>query len=53
MILLHKHIGGLKQMIGGVVLDNQGQPICCQMWPGNTADVSSLLPVVAVTTQKG
>ena len=26
--------------------DDKGQPICCEMWPGNTADVKSLLPVV-------
>jgi len=40
------HRPDLKQMVVGVVIDNQGQPICCQMWPGNTADVRSLLPVV-------
>lgn len=32
----------LKQMIVGVVLDNDGYPLCCEMWPGNTADVKSL-----------
>jgi transposase len=46
------HRPDLKQMIVGVVLDNQGQPICCQMWPGNTADVSSLLPVVEEIQQR-
>ena len=40
------HRPDLKQMIVGVVIDNQGQPICCQMWPGNTTDVVTLLPVV-------
>jgi transposase len=35
-----------KQMIVGVVLDNEGRPVCCELWPGNTADVKSLLPVV-------
>jgi transposase len=40
------HRPDLKQMVVGVVVDNQGQPLCCEMWPGNTADVSSLLPVV-------
>jgi transposase len=34
-----------KQMVVGVVLDNRGFPVFCEMWPGNTADVSSLLPV--------
>jgi transposase len=33
-------------MVVGVVIDNQGQPICCQLWPGNTTDVTTLLPVV-------
>jgi len=40
------HRPDLKQMVVGVVIDNQGQPICCQMWPGNTTDVTTLLPVV-------
>ena len=34
------------QMIVGVVLDGSGRPISCEMWPGNTADVTTLLPVV-------
>jgi hypothetical protein len=33
------------QMIVAVVLDGQGAPICSEMWPGNTADVSTLVPV--------
>ena len=32
----------LKQMIVGVVLDSEGYPLCCEMWPGNTADVTNL-----------
>jgi transposase len=32
-------------MVVGVVLDNRGFPVFCEMWPGNTTDVSSLLPV--------
>jgi hypothetical protein len=36
-----------KQMVVGVVLDNRGFPVFCEMWPGNTADVSSLLPVAS------
>ena len=35
-----------KQMVVGAILDDNGRPICCEMWPGNTADVRSLLPVV-------
>jgi transposase len=40
------HRPDLKQMGVGVVLDNQGKPICSEMWPGNTPDVKSLVPVV-------
>jgi transposase len=36
----------LKQMIVGAVLDNEGHPICCELWPGNTTDVKTLIPVV-------
>lgn len=32
----------LRQMIAGVVLDSEGYPLCCELWPGNTADVKSL-----------
>lgn len=35
-----------KQMVVGAVLDNEGYPICCELWPGNTTDVTSLLPIV-------
>ena len=41
------HRPDLKQMVVGLVLDRQGWPLCCELWPGNTADVTSLLPVVA------
>ena len=40
------HRPDLQQMIVGVVLDGQGRPICCELWPGNTAAVSTLIPVV-------
>jgi len=40
------HRPDLKQMVVGAVLDNQGRPICCELWPGNTADVTTLIPVV-------
>jgi len=40
------HRSDLKQMVVGVVLDNAGTPICSEMWPGNTADVKSLVPIV-------
>ncbi len=34
-----------KQMIVGVVIDQEGVPLCCELLPGNTADVTLLLPV--------
>lgn len=40
------HRPDLKQMVVGVILDVNGRPICCEMWPGNTADVSATIPVV-------
>ena len=40
------HRPDLKQMIVGAMLDGQGRPICCELWPGNTADVTTLIPVV-------
>ena len=41
------HRPDCKQMVVGLVLDREGWPLCCHLWPGNTADVSALLPVVA------
>jgi transposase len=35
-----------KQMIVGVVLEESGRPLCCELLPGNTADVKTLIPVV-------
>ena len=40
------HRPDLYQMIVGAVLDAQGRPICCELWPGNTADVTTLIPMV-------
>jgi transposase len=36
----------LKQMVVGVVLDHEGTPLCSEDWPGNTADVKTLVPIV-------
>jgi len=40
------HRPDLPQMVAGVVMDQDARPICCEMWPGNTADVKTLLPVL-------
>jgi transposase len=36
----------LNQMVVGMVLDAEGNPILCELWPGNTTDVKSLIPIV-------
>jgi hypothetical protein len=40
------HRPDLRQMVVGLAVDVQGRPICCELWPGNTADVTTLKPVV-------
>jgi transposase len=40
------HRPDLKQMVVGMVLDQNGNPLCTELWPGNTADVKSLVPIV-------
>jgi hypothetical protein len=40
------HRPDLRQMVVAVVLDGSGRPICCELWPGNLTDVTSLIPVV-------
>jgi transposase len=40
------HRPDLNQMVVGALLDDRGRPIACEMWPGNTADVTSTIPIV-------
>ena len=40
------HRPDLLQMILAVVVDGAGRPICTEMAPGNTADVTVLLPII-------
>lgn len=40
------HRPDLHQMVVGAVLDDNGRPVSCEMWPGNTADVKTMMPVV-------
>jgi hypothetical protein len=35
-----------RQMVVGAVLDGDGRPICCELWPGNTTDVKTLIPII-------
>lgn len=40
------HRPDLKQMVVGLVLDQDGRPICCELWPGNTTDVTTVMPLI-------
>jgi hypothetical protein len=40
------HRPDLKQVVLAVVIDAHGRPICSELWPGNTTDVTTLLPVI-------
>ena len=40
------HRPDLPQMILAVLIDGDGRPVCSEMWPGNTADVTTLIPVI-------
>jgi Transposase DDE domain len=40
------HRPDLRQMILAVLIDGDGRPVCSEMWPGNTADVTTLIPMV-------
>ncbi|MGA9750245.1 MAG: IS1634 family transposase, partial [Acidobacteriota bacterium] len=39
------HRPDLNQMVAGAVLDGEGHPVCCELWPGNSTDVKALVPV--------
>ena len=28
------------------MIDGDGRPVCSEMWPGNTAEVTTLIPVI-------
>jgi len=40
------HRPDLRQVVLAVVIDGNGRPICSELWPGNTTDVTTLLPVI-------
>jgi Transposase DDE domain len=40
------HRSDLRQLILAVVIDGDGRPVCSEMWPGHTADVTTLIPVI-------
>ncbi|MCC2664195.1 MAG: putative transposase for insertion sequence element [Geminicoccaceae bacterium] len=40
------HRPDLRQMILAVLIDGEGRPVCSEMWPGNVADVTTLIPVI-------
>jgi hypothetical protein len=46
------HRPDLRQVILAVLIDGDGRPVCSEMWPGNTTDVTSLVPVVERLRQR-
>lgn len=42
----------LHQMVVGVILNEEGHPVACELWPGNTSDVTTLIPVAKRLTQR-
>jgi hypothetical protein len=40
------HRPDLPQMILAVLIDGAARPVCSEMWPGNVADVTTLIPVI-------
>jgi hypothetical protein len=40
------HRPDLPQMILAVLIDGDGRPVCSELWPGNVADVTTLVPVI-------
>ena len=40
------HRPDLRQVVLAVVIDATGRPICSELWPGNTTDVTTLIPVI-------
>jgi transposase len=39
------HRPDLKQVVVAIILDNQGNPLCSEIIPGNITDVTTLVPV--------
>jgi hypothetical protein len=40
------HRPDLPQMILAVLIDGDGRPVCSELWPGNVADITGLIPVI-------
>lgn len=40
------HRPDLPQMVAAMVLDDEACPVCCELLPGNTADIKTLIPIV-------
>lgn len=40
------------QLVVGVVMRRDGVPITCEIWPGNTADATTLQPIVAALRER-
>lgn len=47
-----RHRPDLHQVAMGVVLTQDGRPVCCELWPGDHGDAASLLPVMEGLRQR-
>jgi transposase len=39
------HLSDLKQIVVGMAIGSDSYPICSEIWPGNTADITTLIPI--------
>src|SRR5207302_9944291 len=46
------HRPDLRQMVVGLAVDVQGRPLCCEFWPGNPADVTTLKALIKRLRQR-
>jgi hypothetical protein len=40
------------QLVIGVVMRRDGLPVACEIWPGNTSDMTTLVPIVEALKQR-
>ncbi len=40
------------QLVIGVVMRPDGLPVCCEIWPGNTSDMKTVVPIIEALKQR-
>jgi transposase len=46
------HRPDLRQRVVGLAVDVQSRPLCCEFWPGDTADVTTLKALIERLRQR-